>query len=67
MSIIITGASGCIGRAMLLNIPRKYGKIYAVYNRSTDFKDFLRVNRLQKKVEPIKCALANRRETDKTL
>lgn len=59
MSVIITGASGSIGRAILKNMANRHKKVYAVYNTSPDFKDFLKVNGLNKKVQPLKCDLKN--------
>ena len=67
MSVIITGASGCVGRALLKNIPKEYGKIYAVYNKSSDFENFLSINGLKKRVEPLKCDLTDCRQVKKIL
>ena len=40
MKLLVTGASGFIGRNLLLALPREY-QVTALYCRSTDFTDFL--------------------------
>ena len=55
MRLIITGASGFIGRNLLLGIPKKW-KVFAVYHHSRDFPDFLRQKKLRH-VRPVRCDL----------
>jgi UDP-glucose 4-epimerase len=45
MKILIVGASGFVGRNLLLNL-KTNDKIVAVYNKSNDFVDFLKMNKL---------------------
>ena len=43
MSTIITGASGCIGRNLIVHLAKKSkDKIYVVYNSDKTFKGFLK-------------------------
>lgn len=55
MRLIVTGASGFIGRNLLLRVPRTW-EVLAVYNRATEFLDFVRRNRLDH-VHPVQCDL----------
>lgn len=57
MRLIVTGASGFIGRNLLLAIPKGW-KTVALYNRSKDFVSFLQKNRL-KQVFPVQCDLSD--------
>ena len=63
MSTIITGASGCIGRNLIVYLAKKSkDKIYVVYNSDKTFKGFLKKNGIDKKVIAIKCDLTNPKE-----
>lgn len=55
MRLIVTGASGFIGKNFLLRVPRAW-EVLAVYNRATDFPEFVRRNRLDH-VHPVRCDL----------
>jgi nucleoside-diphosphate-sugar epimerase len=57
MRAIITGASGFIGRNVLLRAPRGW-EIFALYHRATDLEAFIARHRLAH-VRPIKCDLTN--------
>ena len=56
MRLLLTGASGFIGRNLLLAIPKGW-KTVAVYHRSKDFLPFLRRHALRQ-VHPISCDLS---------
>lgn len=56
MPVIVTGASGFIGRNVLLRAPRDW-PILAVYHRSRDFEAFLSAHGLTH-VTPVRCNLA---------
>jgi len=45
MRLLLTGASGFIGRNLLLKVPREW-EVVATYNKSTDFADFVMGNAL---------------------
>lgn len=65
MRLLATGASGFIGRNLLLKIPREW-EVVATYNKSLDFTHFLSENGLNN-VEAIKVDLTNAIETKKRL
>ncbi len=57
MNVVVTGASGFIGRNLLAALPPKW-KTVAVYNRSTDFPSF--VSRLGNPgIQPAQCDLTS--------
>ena len=62
MRIIITGASGFIGKNFLLSIPRDW-EVIAVYNYNKRFINFLKWNKLNN-VKPVKCDLRNFKEVE---
>jgi nucleoside-diphosphate-sugar epimerase len=55
MRLVVTGASGFIGRNVLLRAPRDW-EVLALYHRATDFEAFLAANDLSH-VRTIKCDL----------
>jgi UDP-glucose 4-epimerase len=55
MKVLITGASGFIGRNFLIRCPKGWD-VYAIYNNSKDFPEFLRRNKMSH-VTPIKSDL----------
>ncbi len=57
MKIAVTGASGFIGKNLLLAMPREW-QIYAWYNSASDFLSFIKINKLSN-VIPVQCNLAN--------
>lgn len=61
MNILVVGASGFIGRNLLLNIPKEWN-VFGTYNTSTTFEQFLEENNLSN-VTPRKCDLTNIDET----
>jgi len=61
MRLLVAGASGFIGRNLLLKVPKKWNTV-ATYNKSADFLDFLQENTLNN-VQPIKVDLINASET----
>lgn len=65
MRLLITGASGFIGRNLLLRLPREW-EVVATYNKSADFTNFLSENVLEN-VQAIKVDLANAVESKKRL
>lgn len=65
MRLLVTGASGFIGRNLLLKLPREW-EVVATYNKSVDFTNFLSENALEN-VQAIKVDLANAIETKKKL
>jgi len=58
MRLVVTGASGFIGKNLLLKTPPDW-EIVALYNRSPDFQTFLSDNRLNH-VRPVQCDLADK-------
>jgi UDP-glucose 4-epimerase len=62
MRVLLTGASGFIGRNVLLRAPRDWN-IVAVYHRSADFTTFVEEHRLTN-VDPVLCDLLNRGDVD---
>src|SRR5947208_16904549 len=56
MHLLITGASGFIGRNLLAGVPGDW-RVVATYHRSTDFVEFLQRNGLRH-VEPLCLDLA---------
>ena len=62
MRVIVTGASGFIGRNVLLRAPRDW-TIVAVYNSATDFEPFIAEHALSQ-VTPVRCNLLDRRDVD---
>jgi UDP-glucose 4-epimerase len=58
--LIVTGASGFIGRNVLVRAPRDW-QILATYNEASDFPAFLEEQRLMN-VLPIRCDLTNQGE-----
>lgn len=65
MRLLVTGASGFIGRNLLLKIPREW-EVVATYNKSVDFVHFLSENVLEN-VQAIRVDLTNATETEKKL
>lgn len=63
MRVLVTGASGFIGRNVLLRAPRDWD-IVAVYHRSADFTAFVDEHRLSN-VEPVLCDLLNRGDVER--
>jgi len=57
MRVLLTGASGFIGKNFLLRAPREW-EILGVYNQSATFDDFLRRYQLNH-VQPVKCDLTH--------
>ena len=57
MRFLLTGASGFIGRNLLLSLPKRW-KTVAVYHRSKNFISFLRQKGLRQ-VRSIRCDLTN--------
>lgn len=57
MKLLVTGASGFIGRNLLLALPREW-EIAATHHRDASFADFLRANRLEH-VRPVRVDLAD--------
>src|SRR5206468_8471603 len=57
MRLILTGASGFIGRNVLLRAPREW-QIAALYNRTTDLPAFVAAHDLRH-VTPMRCDLAD--------
>jgi len=57
MRLLVTGASGFIGRNLLLAIPKKWETV-AVYHRSNDFVSFLKKKDLRR-VRLLRCDLSN--------
>lgn len=55
MRILVTGASGFIGRNFLLSTPKDW-TVVAIYNNSLDFVDFLTKNHLEH-IQPLKLDL----------
>jgi nucleoside-diphosphate-sugar epimerase len=60
MKLILTGASGFIGRNVLLRAPREW-EILALYHQATDFEAFVSRHRLAH-VRPVKCNLTDEAE-----
>lgn len=60
MKVIVTGASGFIGRNVLLRAPRDWS-ITGVYHRTTDLPAFVRAHGLDQ-VTPVACDLLNAAE-----
>lgn len=56
MRLILTGASGFIGRNLLLEVPKTWD-VFAVYHRSRDFTHFLHQKKLRH-VHPVRCDLS---------
>lgn len=55
MKVVITGASGFLGRNLLLKVPAAW-KVFAVFNSSSDFEYFVK-KRCVSNVIPVKCDL----------
>ena len=56
MRLLLTGASGFLGRNLLLALPRGWTTV-AVYHRSKDFPSFLRQKGLRQ-IHPVRCDLS---------
>jgi len=65
MRLLVTGASGFIGRNLLLRLPREW-EVVVTYNKSVDFTRFPSENLLEN-VEAIKVDLTDAIETKKKL
>lgn len=63
MNIIVTGASGFIGKNLLLELPKSWS-ITALYNKNTGFPDFVARN-CQRNITPIRCDLTKDDEVKK--
>lgn len=61
MRILVTGASGFIGKNFLLDQEFQAENVFAVYNQSKDFRSFLKSNSL-KHIRPFKCDFLNKKE-----
>lgn len=57
MNILVAGASGFIGKNLLLRIPEKW-TVYGIYRSSKTFQSFLARNKVSN-VVPLKCDLEN--------
>ena len=53
MNVVVTGASGFIGRNVLLRAPREW-TIYATYHATTDLPAFVQEHGLSH-VRPVRC------------
>lgn len=62
MKVLVTGASGFIGKNLLLKLPKQW-QVYGTYFHNADFKKFLKSNKL--KAKAVKCNLANAEEVKK--
>lgn len=62
MKVVITGASGFIGRNLLLKTPKAW-KIFALYNTDVSFLKFVEENSLRN-VMPVKCNLSCHNEVE---
>jgi len=58
MRVILTGASGFIGRNVLLRLPRDWS-VVAVYNSAADFADFVAQTTPRGRVTPVRCDLCD--------
>jgi UDP-glucose 4-epimerase len=65
MRLLVTGASGFIGKNLLLQIPKKW-EVTATYNKSKDFIQFLRENALDN-IQAIKVNLSHKLETKRKI
>ena len=57
MRLLVTGASGFIGRNLLVGAPREW-EIVATYCEAGDFQRFVDAERLEN-VRPVRCDLTN--------
>lgn len=57
MRVLVTGASGCVGRNVLLRTPRSW-EVVAVYHRASDFPHFV-TSRGLSHVRPLACDLTS--------
>ena len=57
MNILVVGASGFIGKNLLLKIPKKWN-VFGIYRTNKSFSEFLEKNKLSN-VYPLKCDLEN--------
>jgi nucleoside-diphosphate-sugar epimerase len=55
MKVVVTGASGFVGRNLLLRVPADW-KVFAVFNSSADFRSFVK-RHCGRNVIPVKCDL----------
>ena len=65
MNILVVGASGFIGKNLLLKIPKKW-KVFGIYRTDNTFLEFLEKNKLSN-VYPLKCDLENVLEVKSSL
>jgi len=57
LNILVVGASGFIGKNLLLKIPKKWN-VFGIYRTNKSFSEFLEKNKLSN-VYPLKCDLEN--------
>jgi len=65
MNVLVTGASGFIGRNLLLAFPRDWN-VFGTYNTNNTFEDFLREKNLSN-VTPIKCDFTRASDVKSTI
>jgi len=57
LNVLIVGASGFVGKNLLLKIPEEW-KVFGIYRRDRTFLEFLKKNKLSN-VYPLRCDLKN--------
>jgi len=65
MRLLVTGASGFIGKNLLLQIPKEW-EVTATYNKNTDFIQFLKENALDN-IQAIRVDLSRKLETKRKI
>lgn len=61
MRLVVPGASGFIGRNLLIKTPKSWNTL-AIYNKSTDFPEFIKEHGLSN-IQIAKCDLTDEKET----